>query len=299
MKRLIVIIVTLLVAGCSYAEQPAKPVIVSAEYEYLSDNRNESISDAERKAVERAKIKALENEFGVDISNISSSVVHNLNTGDDVQSKSDFYSLGLSSVQGEWIETINEKLSEPTYKNGFLYIKASVKGKARGKSSASIQIESAVLRNGTEAVNKSDVFYSGDNIYLLFKSPVRGYLCVYLVDGEDIAYCLLPDTKNEDGHYKVDANREYVFFSQNHSREPIDEYELTASGSVEQNQIWIVFSPNGFYKAADRYTENNWLDKPMPRSLTYKRFVEWLSKNRVRDNDMVVKMDVIKIFQKD
>lgn len=297
MKIRALIFASLLYCVCTYADNANSVVLVSADYTYVSDSRNESIAEAEYKAIERAKVKALEEKFGLDISAVSSTVQNNEFSNGDASTLSDFYSLGLSCVQGEWLETITERIDEPKYKNGFLSIKVYVKGKARAKSSESIQIENHTLRNGTTIADGSDRFVSGDKLYMQFKSPVSGYVCVYLVDEEENAYCLLPDQYNPNGHYSVEANKEYIFFSQEHTTERVDEYELTANGSVEHNQVWVIFSPQGFHKASDNHTDNNWLDMPMPRSLPYKKFMEWLAKNRLRDNEMVVKMDVIKIFR--
>lgn len=100
---------------------------VSAEYIYYAPPTM-NIIEAKHIALERAKIKAIENEFGSIVSQINSSVVANVNG----KSEARFFSLGSSDVKGEWIETIGEpKYGEITYVDNMLIIPCFVKGKAR------------------------------------------------------------------------------------------------------------------------------------------------------------------------
>ena len=125
-------------------------------------------------------------------------------------------------------------------------------------------------------------------MYLLFQTPVDGYVAVYLIDETPTAYCLLPYQNDSDGQQIVKHGKEYIFFSPEKASEElnlVDQYSLTCSGSVEHNQIYVIFSPNPFTKATD-----NAGAKYLPRQLSYKEFTEWLSNCRKLDPKMSIKV---------
>lgn len=265
---------------------------VEGEYIYHAPE-NITLEEAKRTALERAKIKALADEFGTIVSQTHITDMRTENGKSDVG----FLFIGGSEVKGEWIETIGEPHYDISYEQGMLVVKVAVKGKAREMVSAQIDIEARVLRNGTEDKFESDEFRDGDDLYLSFLSPVSGYLAVYLVDAERTAYCLLPYRNQTDGIYKVEANRRYLFFNIQEAspreRSYVDEYVMIASRSLEHNQIYIVFSPNAFVKAAD-----NGIGETLPRNLSFKNFQEWLVKCRKFDSLIQVKQVDFNIHRK-
>lgn len=260
---------------------------VEGEYIYHAPE-NVPLDEARRIALERAKVQALADAFGVIVSQANATHVQNRNGKSDI----DFLSIGSSEVKGEWIETIGEPHYEITYEQGMLVVKVSVKGKAREIVSAQIDIKVKVLRNGTEDKFESDEFRDGDDLYLSFQSPVSGYLAVYLVDDSRKAYCLLPYRNQTDGIYKVEANRHYVFFNIKDSslqeRPFVDEYVMTCSRSSEHNQIYVIFSPQSFAKAADNASAES-----LPRELDFEDFQKWVVKCRTKDNNMQVQLKSI------
>ena len=136
---------------------------------------------------------------------------------------------------------------------------------------------------------ESDQFHSGDDLFLSFQSPVNGYLAVYLVDADNQAYCLLPYREQTDGIYSIKANQRYLFFNIKEApqteRSYVDEYVMTCSHSSEQNQIYVIFSPNQFVKATD-----NQSDATLPRELKFEDFQKWLTKCRKHDKEMNLRM---------
>ena len=97
MKRLFLYI--LLTALCLPLFAAKDIVRVAATYEYISDNARETPEQAERTAIERAKQKALEEKFGVDVSAVTNTLITNRN-GSDAQSQTNVFSLGGTSVRG-------------------------------------------------------------------------------------------------------------------------------------------------------------------------------------------------------
>jgi len=266
---------------------------VSINYEYVSDNSNESLAQAKQTALQRAKLKAMEEHFGLDVSSVSNILQRNKQIGKESTSSTDVFSLRETAVRGEWIETITEKVDEPFSIGGFLHVKVYVKGKARNNDKPKVEVKYALINNAHDRDNR-DQYYDGDDIFLRFSTPRSGSLCVYLIDENNDANCLLPYQNATLGCQQVVANKEYLFFSTDTDKEA-DEYTLNTQRSQEMNVVYIVYTPNGLTKAADRKAGKNWRKEQLPRQLSYEDFAKWLSKNQVKDQDMVVMTEVITI----
>lgn len=286
------ILLTILIALFSLSVLAQKTKTVEGEYTYHAPE-NVTLEDAMRTALERAKIQALADEFGTIVSQTELSRVENINGKSDVN----FLSLGGTEVKGEWIETIGEPIYNRRFEGNMLVISCSVKGKAREIVSAQIDFTVKVLRNGTEERYESEQFRNGDELYLLFQSPQKGYLAVYLVDAEQQAFCLLPYRNQTEGIYPIEANYRYIFFHEKSApqkeRYLVDEYVMTTERSSEHNQIYVIFSPNQFVKAVDGNA-----DEGLPRQLSSDDFHKWLAKCRKQDKDMNLKMMPITIKNK-
>ena len=239
---------------------------------------NISVEQAKRIALERAQIDAIATAFGTSILQHNSTLVSNKNGHSDI----DFRSISSSDVQGEWIETIGEPQYDISFEKEMLIVSCKVKGIIREIVSADIDIKAKVLRNGTEDRFESTEFKSGDDMFLSFQSPVDGFLAVYLLDNNGDAFCLLPYKAQTDGIQKISANTSYVFFSEKNvpltERALVDEYTLTCEHSMENNQIYVIFSPNPFVKATD-----NDMGELLPREIDRGAFQKWLAKVRRKD----------------
>lgn len=284
--RYLSLIVLLIFTSTVFAQ---KMKTVEGEYTYYAPD-NVTMEQARRTALDRAMIQALADEFGTIVSQSNATRVQNSNGHSDI----DFLSIGGSEVKGEWIETIGEPIYNIRYEGNILIVSCKVKGKAREIVSAGIDFQAHVLRNGTEDKFETDHFRSGDDFYLSFQSPVAGYLAVYLVDADGQAFCLLPYRNQTDGIYPIEANHRYLFFNIKEAplqeRPYVDEYVITCERSTEYNQIYVVFSPNQFVKAADNVS-----DDLLPRELPYTNFQRWLVKCRKRDKNMNLQMTTITI----
>lgn len=289
-KTVLVILCAILTCSMLLAKDIER---VSITYEYYSNNPSETPEQAERTAIEKAKQKALEEKFGLDVSSITNTLLIN-STGDGKnQSSSNIFSLGETAVRGEWIETIKEQILEKKYDNGFWYVKVHVEGRARNYSSEKADIHYAFVRD-IQDVEPPVTFRDGNNIFLRFSSPVAGSLCVYLIDEGQNAYCLLPYANNSAGVQTVEANKDYLFFSLKFNADA-DEYQLTCEKSSEQNMLYLIFSPNDFTKAADKQGGKNVRDEQLPRELSYETLVKWLARNKTKDPNMVVRTELITI----
>ena len=262
---------------------------VHGEYTYHVPD-NVSLEEGKRTALERAKIQALADAFGTLVSQNNSTIIKNENGKSSV----DFLSIGGSDVKGEWIETIGEPKFDIFYESNMLTIKVTIVGKAREIKNANIDFEAKLLRNGTEEKFESDEFRNGDDLYLYFKSPINGYLAVYLLDeNTQQVFCLLPYKSSGEPAYKIVHDKPYIFFSCQKAEEntnEVDEYTLTCVHSMEQNTIYIVFSPNMFAKA---FAEDGSIG--LPRQLPLKEFQKWLGKCKAKDTNIQEKKKVITI----
>lgn len=272
---------------CSLTLGATKPEKVSAEYEYLSSDRNESQAQAEQQALLLAKQQALEDRFGVDISSISVLLQSERTVDDKISSEEDFYSLGGMSSRGEWISTTKEQVLSSRHNGEYWTVKVYVEGIARAKNGAYIDID-AVFTNRPDGKYKVSDYQSDDRLYLRFSSPADGALCVYLVDENKQALCLLPNSDNNIGYQPIKANTEYLFFTDEEIQLTIDN-----NASIVNNVLYVVFSPTRFVKANDKDMGRNQNGDYIPRALPYKQFLEWLSQNQIKDERMLVRTEHI------
>ena len=255
----------------------------------------ESLADAKKHALKVARLHAIASEFGTIVAQSNVTRIE----ADNGQTQTHFSSFGSSDVKGEWIETIGKPEYNISYVDETLIVHCKVKGKARELSYAQADFQAKVLRNGTDDRSESDQFVNGNHFYLSFQTPKKGYLAVYAADADDHVQCLLPYRKQQDGIYQVEANRRYVFFSKKDAPgENVDECVMVTNRSSEENQIYVIFSPNQFVKAVDSESSNVVKGQGLggfPRELPYDDFHKWLAKCRRRDSEMSMKKILITI----
>ena len=267
---------------------------VEGEFTYHAP---ENVTPAQAKAfaLEQARLNAIANEFGTVVAQTN---ITQIETSND-QTNTRFVSLGSSDVKGEWIEDIGKPEFIIIFSGNTQIITCKIKGKAREIVTAKTDIQAKVLRNGTEDRFEDDQFNGGDDLFMSFQTPVKGFLAVYLVDDDESVQCLLPYRDQQDGIYKVEANKRYVLFSEkDDSQHPVDEYVLDAERSQEHYQIYVIFSPNQFVKAVDKASQKT-IDDPgtggYPRELTFEKFHKWLAKCRRHDRDLCLKKILLSV----
>lgn len=275
------------IAITAYAQKTEK---VIGQYSYYVPE-NVTLEEAKRTALIRAQLTAIADAFGTIITQSNSTIIRNQNEKTD----SRFFSLSSSEVKGEWIETTREPEYEIKYEGDMLVVSVEVRGLAREFVSAGIDFTAKILRNGTEDKFESSEFRSGDDMYLYFKSPIDGYLVVYMLDEiAQKAFCLLPYKTSGDGAYRIEHDHPYILFSaKNEPNNPsvVDEYVMTCSREIEFNNIYIIFSPNPF----TRTSSDEVIDDLLPRQLSYIDFQKWILNNKKKDKEISCKNIQIKI----
>ncbi len=284
MQKVCVIIWLLMLPFALFAQKVSE---VSGTYTYYGDP-NQSIKEVRAAAIEHARVQAIAKEFGT---LLTQNTIQQESIKDG-REQSDFMQLNAAEVKGEWLEDLKEpEIVREELVDGMLVIEARVKGRARAISNEAVDFEVLTLRNGTEKRFADTNFKEGDDLFLYFKSPVDGYVAVYLVDEQQQAFCLLPYGGDGDGQQPVEHGREYVFFSSKHlydvPQNLIDEMSMTcADERFEHNQLYVLYSPNSFTKAVDRQGRQLTADLQLPRELAFKDFSKWMSRLCARDKKM-------------
>lgn len=293
MKKAVVLLLMTVVPALLFAQQERR---VEGEYTYYAP-QDVSLEAACVTAIEQARIQALAEAFGTLIEQTTFTRQENA----DGTSSINMLALGESTVKGEWLNDTKEPETQVVFEENFLMVTAHVWGVARELVSAPIDISVKVLKNGTLDRFEDDSFRDGDDIYLSFQSPSKGYLAVYLMDDKGDAYCFLPYANDADGMFEVKANKPYVLFSSNHAEkgEVCDEYVLTCDKALERDMLYVIFSPNPFVKANDASAPMKVKvgkeELELPRQLQYKDFQRWLLRNRRMDKKMQVIVKPIEI----
>ncbi|MBO5580366.1 MAG: DUF4384 domain-containing protein [Prevotella sp.] len=230
-----------------------------------------TLEEAKHTALDRAKISAIADAFGTLVTQNNSTVITNQNGESDNR----FFSLGGSEVKGEWVETIKEPVYDVRYDGGLLIVSVEVVGRIRELVDAGLDLTVKILRNGVEPKYESTDFRNGDDLYLMFKSPIDGYLLAYMYDEtSNQVVRILPYIQSTQGNVSVRADKEYVFFKKHRNdRHKVDEYTMTASKPVEFNTLYVIFSTKEITKTVDKSDE----DKDGIRVLGFADFNKWLA----------------------
>jgi hypothetical protein len=229
-----------------------------------------------------AMIDAIQNAYG--------SYVEQQTDMSIIDGKEAFNIIAGTKVRGDWLETLDEKFDvdyrkEITElgKQDMKYITCNIRGKVR-KTMPKADIMYEVL-NCPELVCRTTNFYNEEQLYMYFKSPVDGYLSVF-IEVDDVVYRVLPYTnmgdKNQNG-VAVKQDQEYLFFSEAHNTyrdAVVDELEMFTNKKLEYNTLHVVFSEDAFVKPLLEDKEE--VDgRILPKSLESSTYTVWLSGNRV------------------
>lgn len=246
---------------------------------------------AVNRAKEEAKVNAIENAFGSVVSQGNSLYVKNLKTGKLSENTTVFNSISEILVNGEWIKTLDENVTFYD-KDNYRWVKVYVKGEIRELVNTPFLPEVTTLNCAQDDCITTE-YKSGQQLIVKFKSPVNGFVSVYLEDGKN-AQRLLPYS-NQKGveTYAIQADKDYYFFSRSKSgTERVDEIELFTSTLSEQNKLIILFSKKDFTKPV--LNENkNVTELPagytFPMQLPSEKFALWLQTVRSYEKTIQLK----------
>ena len=275
----------------------AQKIVSTSGEAQVRMERNMTEDETRNKAEELAKINAIENAFGtyteqqMDMTIKDGMTLYNI--------------IGTTKVKGNWIKTTNIKFTEDLKKskaeNGIVstkYITCTITGKVR-KNIPKATIEYEIL-NGPDLLSRTHSFYHEEQLYVYFKSPVGGFLSIFLEDDEAV-YRLLPYMNMRDNYQSgvpIKSDSDYLFFSPTDNSFPgnsVDEPRLlTLKTDIEYNFIYIIFSEDEYVKPV---LDNSSIveERIIPKQLSIKKFQQWLVNNRAsseRFQDIRIKVSI-------
>jgi len=319
MKKINLILFVYLISHLAYS-QDIKLVKTNGKSQVQWYPERESKTQAKENALELAKINALENVFGTLVVQGNTLYIENKKTGEKVETKTTFKMIGNTAVKGEIIQVLKTNYKETVKKEkinrkkvDITYIDCEVSIEAKEIIDSKIETISYALKT-LELIKPVTDFYEGEDLFLYFKSPVNGYLAVYLDDGEQ-AQCLLPYIKMPVGMEEampIVADKEYIFFSDkpqfNYFNDDFfaeDTYELVASSEKDINRLYVVFSKQLLNKPILNNDNNNKFivefekeNYQLPRVINSDAFQEWLINVQQIRNDIQITNIIISIEKK-
>ena len=252
--------------------------------ETIPVEKDMTMEQAEQLCVDMAKVAAIEAEFGRVIFQGNSTYIENVNTGKKVESDMRLVSIGNSFVNAEMIRMDEPKCEFLQDEKGQFWVKCSVKGVAREILQPPIEFI-AVPLDCPEPRCKEFDFYSDQRFFMHFKTPIDGFLSVYLADG-DYAYCLLPCNGLDGSNLAVNADEDYILFTD-------QEFLLYTEKEFESDRLFLIFSESDYKKDIIEKGESFMVDGEefiMPDNMKVENFHQWLSKLRSKRTDIQVKM---------
>lgn len=307
LTKIVFIVCILVVSGLGIA-QDSKIVVTKGESQVQWYPERESLTEARKRALELAKIDALENAFGTVITQGNVFYLENKKTGNKVVTNSTFKMIGNTAVKGEIIEIEKENYVQNVKKERvnrkkvkITYIKCLLRIKAKEITETDIEIECFPL-NSRKLLKPVTEFMQGDDLFLYFRSPINGFLTVFLDDGKQVQ-CLLPYRNMPDGLEEampIKADKEYIFFSDDDRHNYFDDdffaedtYQLVASDNKDINELYVVFSKTKLNKPllnkANNSVDIDTDSYELPRVMDSDDFKKWVVKIKQIRNDLKVR----------
>lgn len=268
---------------CSVTVFANDNITVTGEYTFYGEKHHSRIT-CENYALEHARISAIEKTFGI---SVSQDIFQH-----DTENSTTYSALNNTEIQGEWVSDIEPpKYTYILSNEGCYIVTCYVKGIIRRISNSNnIEIESYMLKNGTDLSHASNRFKANDKLFVYFKSPIDGYVAIFIIGDKQQVYRVLPYSTGDICEIKVKHDKPYIFFSDK-CKDPthgtVDELTFILQEtdiSIEYNCMYIIFSTNPFNKPVDNKQEEN-----VPPVLSYENFNKWVKSNMLRDKNMSIK----------
>lgn len=313
MKKTILLLILLTILKFSFSQEEKPEIIkISGEAQVEWNKNIESLDQAKERAKNLATINALESAFGVVVVQGNSTYVKNTNTGEKTETHTNFNMIGNTVVKGEIIEVLKTKFNEINYKKRvnrkkvtFTEVLCTISLKAKEITDSKLDIKTKTLACPYIRC-EATAYKNGDDFFVYFRSPVDGFLSIYLDDTKNtvrlLPYMEMPEGTNN--NFQIKADKDYVLFSDkeeyNYFEDKYfeeDTYELFCDDVKDLNRIFIIFSKKTLNKPSlkkgleiENYQE--YLEKgyEAPLQTTSEDFQRWLIKNRSLRGDMQVEI---------
>ncbi len=260
--------------------QKVKTVKVEAT-EQIEIEDGMTIEEAKYLALLKAREQALENVFGRDI------YQGNVMTIDE--RSGEITSVSESYVKGSWVSTTYESCEKIIDSRGNVWMRCSVKGRAKALTKPPIHFLAEPL-DCPDKRCKTSAFLNDEDFFVYFQSPVKGFVAAYLMM-EDQVQCLMPYEGMEGGSMVVEADKEYVLFSEKQA----PDYFMYTEKNMETDLLVVIFSPQDFSKPILNEDKPESDHYELPKQLTIEEFQKWLGRQRAAYEDLAVKNIVVTI----
>ena len=219
--------------------------------------QNMTLEELEKKAISEARIDALRKAFTVGYANQTEFVSQEINEqrGDKKASKTmtSDYEKTTERTQGEWVNTTKEPTTTKLLEDqGGYYMEAKVWGKVRERKRTDIAFSANPL-NCFLSKCSTRSFTHNDTLGFAFKSPIDGYLSIYLDDNESKVFRLFPHGKESISSFEIKGDKEYILFTKKPYLKDISigdasQFSMKTNKIIEYNTLKILFSKNEISK---------------------------------------------------
>jgi len=289
-------LIILLLAGTSCFSQKEKNAEGYAEVKLAS---NATPEQTIQKAIDKAKVNAIDNAFGSVVLEGNTLYTINKQTGTKTEFNQTYKSISDIYVNGEWIKDVEPAKTERIVRDNDIFYSASVKGLIRELKSNPAKFSVKTLTCDVISC-ASEFFNNGNDFYMYFKAPNDGYVAVYLdFPVEGTTYRVLPyKQESNSAGYFVKADEEYFFFSSKKAKPEmagkVDELTLTLKDKSmpETNKMFVLYSPkqalekpiltNSKSQAADAASQ----EAEIPLNLKSEEYQRWLQHFRSQNNEI-------------
>jgi hypothetical protein len=302
MKNSLVILFMLLISRSPAFTQKIKHAFGEAQARLEEHMSKDELKEQLKK---QAIIKAIENTYGTAVAQDTRIEVKDGHTRFDIE--------GSTRIRGEWLKTISETYTEEVRNvktmegnRMEIWVKCKIEGKVREILRPEV-VFNCFPGNCPEKRCKTTAFKNGEPMYLFFKAPVDGYLSVFIVENGR-AFRILPYQRMPAVYahnVPVEANREYVFFSNYRSHDYFpdfsyylaDELLMVTEKDEEKLEIYVVFSqaPYSAPMLDDKKVYEN--GEEIPKSLPDDLFKRWLEDNRIYNAGFNYKATTLRIVK--
>jgi hypothetical protein len=277
---------------CSFTTVLAQEVINAEGFAQIRLEDHMSKDEAREEARQQAMINAIESVFGAYVERDSDVDIED--------GKTRFKIIGQTRVRGDWLKTISvqygenkQKIRGRQRKESEIWISCRIQGSIREIGLPETALEFLPL-NCPDLICRTYDFRDGEPFYLSFRTAVDGYLSIYLKDGTETVFRLLPYQKMPENYHNtvpVKADIGYLFFLNqsdfdyfpDFSYMMIDEVIMNAVHPEEFLDLYVVFSTADYHKPLLDDGRDDDSEKILPKSLDPKNFEEWLGDNRIHD----------------
>lgn len=279
---------------------PGQNILITGEESVLVNDPKKTRLEYEQEALMLARERALDKEFGTSVESNYEKLTQTEIQGRSVFSNKEIRSNYVSTYpNGRWIKDLNKSCQEEKDMDGRWWLKATVTGYASKIKSTPVRFIARTLDGPDPKLNQDESFIDGEPGYLYFRCPEDGFIIVFFDDFEKVQRCV-PYNVTAENYLKVEANKEYIFFSGGEhdymsDRSKVDSIEFFSNGPRDYNLFYILFSPAPFVgyfyyppeKLENDYNTFKWMDREY--------FHNWLQEQRIRNEDLQLQKLAVKI----